>query len=151
MMNALVQPYLFFNGRAEEALAFYQKALGATVEMMMRYSDAPLQPGEEPGKCPDGTTPAPHLIMHMAFRVGQTVICGSDGNGVGPAKFEGMSLALTVDTATGAEQAFAALAEGGKVQMPLSPTFFSERFGMVEDKFGLGWMILVKSEPPAQG
>jgi len=150
-MNALVQPYLFFNGRAEEALAFYQKALDATVEMMMRYSDAPVAPGEQAGQCPDGTTPAPHLIMHMGFRVGQTVICGSDGNGVGPAKFEGTSLALTVDTAEDAERAFNALADGGKVQMPLTQTFFSERFGMVADKFGVEWMVLVKSEPPTQG
>lgn len=140
MSKPIVQPYLFFRGRCEEALAFYATAIGAEIEMLMRYSDSPepmpadrLAPGFE------------NKVMHVSFRIGDTVIMASDGCG-GPdetGKFDGFSLSLTVATEAEADKHFAALAEGGEITMPLSPTFWSPKFGMLTDRFGIGWMIIV--------
>lgn len=141
--NRIVQPYLFFNGRCEEAVEFYRKALGAEVEMIMRYKESP-EP-TPPGMVPPGFE---NKVMHCSFRVGQTTVMASDGCSAGEAKFEGFSLSVSVPDEADAERVFNALAEGGKVQMPLSKTFWSSRFGMVEDRFGIGWMISVT--PPAR-
>ena len=137
MKNALVQSYVFFDGKCEEALEFYKRALGAEVNMLMRYKDSPEPP-------PPGCGPRdPNKIMHVQFRIGETVILGADGRATGHPKFEGFALALTVKAETDADQAFNALASGGKVEMPLAKTFFSPKFGMVVDKFGVFWIVLV--------
>lgn len=133
-----VQPYLFFDGRCEEALDFYRRALGAEVNMMMRFKDSP-EPSPE-GMRPPGTD---DKVMHAQFTVGDSIILASDGCAMGKAKFEGFSLSLTVRSEADADQSFNALADGGQVQMPLARTFFSPRFGMLTDRFGVGWMIYV--------
>jgi PhnB protein len=133
-----IEPYLFFNGSCEQAVEFYRKALGAEVEMMMRYKESP-EP-LPPGKLPPGFE---EKIMHSSFRVGGTLVMASDGCENGKPKFEGFSLSLSVPNKAEAERAFAALAKGGQVQMPLTKTFWSPCFGMVQDRFGIGWMITV--------
>ena len=130
-----VQPYLFFDGRAEEALEFYRSKLGAEVLMMMRFKESP-EP--MPGKAPPGDK-----VMHAAFRVGDTKVMASDGNCTGRPSFQGFSLSLTAADEAAAKRLFAALADGGQVQMPLAKTFFSPAFGMVADRFGVSWMVLV--------
>jgi len=137
MKNSIVQSYVFFDGKCEEALEFYQRTLGAEVTMLMRYKDSPEPPP------PDCGPRDPNKVMHAQFRIGETVILCSDGRATGNPKFEGFALALTVKTEADADQAFNALAGGGKVEMPLAKTFFSPRFGMVMDKFGVFWMVLV--------
>jgi len=137
MKNSIVQAYLNFDGKCDDALAFYKRALGAELQMLMRFKDSPEPP---PPGCPP---PSPEKVMHAQFCVGDTVLMASDGRGSGKPSFQGVSLALTVPTEAEADKAFNALAEGGQVQMPLAKTFFSERFGMVADKFGISWMILV--------
>ena len=136
--NQFIQPYLFFNGSCEQAVEFYRQALGAEVEMMMRYRESP-EP-LPPGKVPAGFE---NKIMHTSFRVGGTTVMASDGCENGKPKFEGFSLSLSVPDKAQADRAFAALARGGQVQMPLAKTFWSPCFGMVEDRFGIGWMISV--------
>jgi PhnB protein len=133
-----IQPYLSFNGRCEEAIAFYGRSLGANVEMMMRWKDSP------PGACPEGMpTPPADKIMHAAFRVGDTMVLASDGNCQGQPNFQGFSLSLTAANQAEAERVFNALGDGGQVQMPLGKTFFSPAFGMVADRFGVSWMVYV--------
>ena len=136
--NHFVQPYLFFNGRCEEAIEFYRQALGAEVELMMRFDESP-EP-QPPGMVPPGFETK---IMHCTFRIGATTLMASDGCSAGTPKFEGFSLSLTVPDKARADRAFAALAEGGQVRMPLAKTFWSPCFGMVQDRFGISWMISV--------
>jgi PhnB protein len=136
-MQMQVQPYLFFEGRCEEALAFYSKALGAKVEMQMKYSECPEPP--HPGM-PAGFE---KKIMHSAFKIGNTTVMGSDGMCSGQPGFKGFSLALDAKDEAEAKRLFSALGEGGQVQQPLTKTFFSPAFGMVTDKFGVGWMVMV--------
>ncbi len=132
----IVQPYLMFDGRCEEALAFYGRALGAEVAMMMRFKDSPEPPREmAPGN--------ENKVMHASFRIGETTILASDGHCGGRPNFEGFSLTITAADEAEAERLFTALAEGGQVRMPLAKTFFSPRFGMLADRFGVGWMVLV--------
>lgn len=133
-----VQSYLFFNGRCEEAIEFYRAALGAQVEMLMRYNESPEPP--PPGRLPPGSE---GKVMHASFRIGDTVVMASDGDCSGSREFRGFALTISVPDATSADRAFNALADGGKVQMPLGKTFFSPRFGMVTDRFGVGWMVIV--------
>ena len=135
-----VQPYLFFDGRAEEALEFYRKAIGAEVTMLMRFKDSP-EPSQ-PGMVPPGSE---NKVMHMSFRIGETEIMGSDGRCVGKPNFQGFSLSISVKDEAAADRVFAALGDGGQVQMPLTKTFFSPRFGMVADRFGMQWMVIVAS------
>jgi PhnB protein len=130
-----VEPYLFFNGRCDEALTFYKKALGAEVQAVHRFKDAP-----DPSMRPPGMD---EKVMHANFKVGETQIMASDGHCQGQAAFEGFSLSISVADANQAKRLFDALSEGGKVQMPLGKTFYSPAFGMVEDRFGVGWMVLV--------
>ena len=137
MSKTVIQPYLFFGGRCEEALEFYRKTLGAQVDMMMRYKESP-EPAP-PGRIPPGFE---NKVMHATFRIGDSVLMASDGCEEG-AKFEGFSLSVTQPTETDAKRVFAALSESGKVGMPLSKTFWSPCFGMVADKFGIGWMVSV--------
>jgi PhnB protein len=133
-----VQSYLFFDGRCEEAVEFYRSALGAQVIMLMRFKDSPGP--HDPGMCPAG---AEDKVMHMSFRVGDTTVLASDGRCQGRPSFQGFALSHTVASDAEAERRFAALADGGQVQMPLRKTFFSSRFGMVADRFGVSWMIYV--------
>ena len=139
--NGIIQPYLFFNGRCEEAVEFYKKALGAEVMMMMRYKESPEPP--PPGMVPAGFD---NKIMHASMRIGQTVVMASDGCSTEKPKFEGFSLSLSVSSAAEVDALFNALAKDGKVTMPAGKTFWSPRFGMVTDKFGVGWMITVMTE-----
>ena len=132
-----VQSYLFFDGRCEEALEFYKRAVGAEVTMLMRNNESPEAP--PPGMLPPGSE---NKIMHAQFKVGDTELMASDGNCRGHPRFEGVSLALSVPDDATAQKRFNALAAGGQVQMPLTKTFFSTSFGMVQDKFGVGWMVM---------
>ena len=136
-----LQPYLFFDGRAEEALEFYKAALGAKVTMLMRVGEAPDPP--PPGAMRPGTE---NKILHATLQIGDAVFMASDGHCGGAPRFEGFCLSLTVPDAAAADRAFGALADGGQVRMPLGTTFFSPRFGMVADKFGVGWMVIVAPE-----
>jgi PhnB protein len=133
-----VQPYLFFEGRCEEAVEFYRRALGAEVTMLVRFKDRP-EP-HEPGMVPPG---AGDKVMHVSFDIGETTVLASDGRCEGRPSFQGFALSLTVPHEAEAERRFAALADGGQVQMPLTKTFFASRFGMVADRFGVLWMISV--------
>lgn len=136
--QTIIQPYLFFDGKCEEAIEFYRRALGAQLNMQMRYKESPEPP--PPGCGPvDG-----NKIMHAQFQIGGTVIMASDGRATNQPKFEGFALSLIRDSEAEVERAFNALAEGGQVEMPLAKTFFSARFGMVVDRFGVMWMVLVR-------
>jgi PhnB protein len=133
--NRIVQPYLFFESRCDEALDFYKKTLGAEVLMLMRFKESP-----EKAAC--GPVPG-DKVMHASFRVGETTIMASDGRCSGKPSFQGFALSVSVPTEAEAERVFGALADGGQVQMPLAKTFFSPRFGMTFDRFGVCWMVLV--------
>jgi len=133
-----VQPYLFFDGRCEEAVDFYRRALGAEVQLLMRYKDSPEPP--PPGMVAPGSE---NKVMHVAMRIGEAVVMASDGSCSGQTRFAGFSLSITVPTALDADRVFAALADGGTVTMPLTQTFWSPRFGMLSDRFGVGWMVNV--------
>ena len=130
-----VQPYLFFDGRTEEAIEFYRGALGAEVTFLMRFNECP-----EPSSIPPG---AADKVMHASLRIGDTTVMASDGNCQGRANFQGISLSLTASDEAEAERLFNALADGGQIQVPLAKTFFSPRFGVVADRFGVPWMVVV--------
>ena len=136
-----IQPYLFFEGRCDEALAFYRDALGAEVSFLMRFKDCPDPP--TPGMVPPA---GGEKVMHASVRIGSTDILVSDGRCGGQPNFQGFSLSLTSPDAAEAERLFTTLSDGGQVRMPLGKTFFSPRFGMVADKFGVGWIIYVAAE-----
>jgi PhnB protein len=130
-----IQPYLFFDGRCDEAIAFYQNALGAEVTMLMRFKDAPeasIVPPESKDK-----------VMHANLRIGGTTVLASDGRCMGEPNFQGFALSLTAADVAEAERLFAALGDGGEVRMPLAKTFFSPSFGMIADRFGVTWMVYV--------
>jgi PhnB protein len=131
-----VQPYLFFDGRCDEAIAFYRSALGAEVTMLMRFKEHPGPEGQR--MIPPG---GEDKVMHANLRIGETTLLLSDGRCQGQPSFQGFALSLEVADAAEAERRFAALAEGGEVQMPLTPTFFATRFGMIADRFGVSWMV----------
>jgi len=140
MANTQIQPYLFFGGRCEEALDFYRATLGAQVEMLMHFNESPdpvppgmLQPGFE------------RKVMHAAFRIGATTILASDGCD-DKSSFSGFSLALSAPTEAEVDRMFAALSDGGHVQMPLAKTFWSARYGMLTDRFGITWMVMVPAD-----
>jgi len=131
------QIYLFFDGRTEEALGFYQKTLGIEVEMLMRFKDAPAEAREG---CAPGSE---NKVMHSCFKLGDQRVMASDGRNEGKPNFQGFALSLAAKDESEADKLFASLSEGGQVQQPLIKTFFSPKFGMVQDKFGVGWMVLV--------
>lgn len=138
-----VQAYLFFDGRCEEALEFYRRTLGAEVQMLMRFKDSP-----DTQDCPPGAGNE-DKVMHANFKVGETQLMASDGRCTGQPNFQGFALSLSPKDVAEAERLFNALADGGQVQMPLAQTFWSPRFGMVADRFGVTWMINVESEGEA--
>jgi len=131
----IVEPYLFFEGRCEEALDFYSGALDAEVTSLMRFKESP-----DPNMCPPG---AEDKVMHATVRIGDTTIMASDGMSSGNLAFQGFSLSLSLTDKAEAERLFTALSDGGQVQMPLAKTFWSPLFGMVADRFGVSWMIIV--------
>lgn len=133
----IVQSYLFFNGRCEEAIEFYKSTLGAKVEMLMRFSESP-----EKSNNPECVPSDPNKIMHASWRIGDTMVMGSDGITGDKPEFKGFALSLTVNSEADAKAKFDALAGGGKVTQPLIKTFFSPAFGMLQDKFGVNWMIM---------
>ena len=130
-----IQPYLFFDGRCEEAIEFYRRTLGAEVQMMMRFKENPDRTMAPPV---DG-----EKVMHSSIRIGDTTVLASDGSCAGHPSFQGFSLSLTVPNESEAERLYGALADGGQERMPLAKTFFSPRFGMVADRFGVAWMVYV--------
>ena len=136
-----VQPYLFFGGRCEEAIDFYRKALGAELVMLARFKEAPeRQPGLP--ECFD------EKVMHATLRIGETMVMASDGRCEGQANFEGFSLSITLPEEAEAERIFTALSQdGGLVKMPLEKTFWAPKFGMLQDRFGVGWMVSVEHKP----
>ncbi len=129
-----VIPYIDFNGRCDEAIAFYKKALDATVPFLMRFKDSP-----DSNSCAPGSE---EKVMHCSIQVGETELFASDMQDTGKANFEGIMLTLSVDSDDDADRFFNALAEGGKVTMPLTPTFFASKFGMVDDQFGVHWIVI---------
>jgi PhnB protein len=137
-----IQPYLSFEGRAQEAIDFYKSALGAKVDMIMRFKEAP--PEMQTQMSPDSKD----KIMHAAFKIGDTQVMASDGRCSGKASFSGVTLSLNATSNAEADKLFNSLAQGGKVEMPMSETFFANRFGMVADKFGVNWMVI---NPKAMG
>ena len=147
-----VEPYLFFDGRCEEAIEFYRRAIGAEVTMLMRFKDNPEPPsstagGPDPQGCAGGS---PDKVMHAELRIGETTVMASDGNCTGKPAFQGVSLSLSVADDAAAERVFKALGDGGQVQMPLGKTFFASSFGMVADRFGVSWMVIADAahSPP---
>ena len=136
-----VQSYLIFNGRCEEAIDFYKKSLGAKVEMLMRFKENPDKDKMDPNCMPPGSE---EKVMHSSFKIGDTVVMASDGMSYDKKpEFKGFSLTVSARDEAEADKLFNALADGGNVTMPLGKTFFSPRFGMVADKFGVGWMVIV--------
>ncbi len=136
-----VQSYLIFEGRCEEAIAFYRKAVGAEVVMLMRFKENPDPP--PPGVVPHGSE---DKVMHAELRIGDTVLMLSDGMCAGATKFGGFMLSLSVADEAEADRKFAALGDGGRVEMALGKTFFSPRFGMVTDRFGVTWAVIAQPE-----
>jgi PhnB protein len=131
--------YLTFAGTCKEAFAFYAKALGARIEMISTYGEAPIPPGQLPESMKN-------QVIHAQLRIGETLVMGSDAPGERYSKAQGMSLALAADTVADAERMFAALSEGGAVSMPIQKTFFATRFGSVTDRFGTPWMVLCDAQ-----
>ena len=138
--NMVVQPYLFFGGRCEEALDFYRGAIGAEVQSLMRFKEAPEAHPDLPD-CFD------EKVMHASVRIGETTIMCSDGMCDGNPHFEGFSLSITVSDDAAAERVFNALGEGGLVTAALEKAFWTSKFGMLQDKFGVGWMVSVMHKP----
>ena len=136
-----IQPYIFFEGRCEEALEFYKRAVGAQVTGLLRIKESP-EP-HPPGMLPPGSE---NKVMHAAFKIGDSTLYASDGSCRGKATFEGFSLSIGVRDDAEAERVFAGLSDGGQVRQPLTATFFSSRFGMVADRFGVPWMVIVQKD-----
>jgi PhnB protein len=130
-----VQPYLFFDGRCDEAIEFYRGAIGAEVNMLMRFKDSPDQSMVSPG--------SENKVMHASMKIGDTDVMLSDGHCTGQMNFQGFALSLIAANEAEAQKLFTALGNGGQVQMPLSKTFFSPSFGMVADRFKVTWMVIV--------
>ncbi len=141
-----IQPYLFFDGRCEEALEFYRRTLGAEVEMLMRHKENPDGPAGRM-HLPPGSE---EKVMHASVRIGETVLMASDGRCEGAVSFEGFSLSVNVPNESDAERVFNALGEGGLVTMPLEKTFWAPKFGMLTDRFGVSWMVSVMHKPAPQ-
>jgi len=134
-----VNPYVFFDGKCEEALDFYKSKLGAKVNVLMRYSENPNPAHNPPG--------SDEKVMHSEFQVGDSKIMASDGLCHGKPSFQGFSLTIQCASDAEAQRLYTALGEGGQVQMPLGPTFFAHSFGMVADKYGIGWMLIHPKQP----
>jgi PhnB protein len=143
-MQQQIQPYLFFEGRTEEALEFYRKALGAEVVFMMRYKESP----EGNAKCPDGSAPPGNKVMHSTIKIGDSLVMASDGLCSGKPSFGGFALSYPAKDEADAKRRFEALADGGQVQTNMAETFFAKAFGAVADKFGVSWMVIAGPKNP---
>ena len=130
-----VKPYLMFNGRCEEAINFYKAELGAEVLALMRFKENPPPAGMTPANWDD-------KVMHSCFKIGRSEVMASDGMCADGAAFSGVTLSIQVDNESEAHRTFNALNKGGKVKMPLGKTFFSPSFGMLDDRFGVSWMVV---------
>ena len=140
-----IEPYLFFDGRCEEAIEFYKKTVSAKVVALMRFKDNP-DAGANPGcPTPPGTE---NKIMHATLQIGESIVMASDGNCQGAMKFDGFGLSLSAANEGEAQKLFKALSDGGQVMMPMAKTFFSPAFGMVQDRFGVHWMVIVPAPMP---
>ena len=135
-----VEPYLSFEGRCEEALEFYKKAAGAEVTMLMRFKESPDQSMVSPG--------SENKVLHAAMKIGDSLVMASDGRCTGQANFHGIALTITATNDAEAKRLFGALAEGGQVNMPITKTFFASSFGMLADRFGVGWMVITPTPMP---
>jgi PhnB protein len=135
-----IQAYLSFDGRCDEAIRFYREAIGAEVQLLMRHKESPEPP--PPGTLPPGSD---NKVMHVSLRIGDTIVMASDGLCGGKPNFQGFSLSLALATPEEVDRAFARLSDGGQVRMPLAKTFWSPRFGMLVDRFGVPWMVTVAS------
>jgi PhnB protein len=135
-----IQAYLSFDGRCDEAIRFYREAIGAEVQMLMRHKENPEPP--PPGTLPPGCE---NKVMHVSLKIGDTIVMASDGLCSGKPNFQGFSLSLALATPEEVDRAFARLGDGGQVRMPLAKTFWSPRFGMLVDRFGVPWMVTVAS------
>lgn len=133
-----IQTYLYFDGRCEEALEFYRETLGAEVVALVRFKDVP-------GSCAPDAEDGREKVLHAAFRIGEATLMASDGECTGNPEFRGFGLSLPAPTDAEAERLFGLLSRGGTVHQPLQPAFFSSRFGIVADRFGVGWMVLTRS------
>jgi PhnB protein len=131
-----IQPYLFLEGRCDEAIEFYKSVFGAKVDMLMRWKDSPDKSMCNPAN--------ENKVMHASVTIGDSRVMVSDGRNSGSPKFEGFALSVNAKDESDADRMFNALANGGQVTMAMSKTFFSPRFGMVADKFGMHWMIVVE-------
>ena len=129
-----IQPYLFFDGRCDEAIEFYKKAIGAEVEMLMRWKDSP-----DKSMCSPGNE---NKVMHSCIKIGETSVMASDGRNTGKPNFDGFALSVDAKSDADAKTMFDALSDGGEVVMPMGPTFFASSFGMVRDRFGVHWMVI---------
>lgn len=137
-----VQTYLYFDGKCDEALAFYRDTVGAEILQLMRYRDMPLQPGSD--TCVEQSMPpgCEDKVLHCSFRIGATELMASDGFCAGKPVFEGFALSLVLKDKDTVERTFARLAEGGEVRVPVDKTFFSPAFGLVVDRYGILWNVL---------
>jgi len=136
-----VQTTLNFYGRTEEAVAFYGRAVDAETLFLLRFRDRPDYAQSRPG--------LEDKIFHATLRLGATLVMASDcgcEHSPSEAAFAGFSLALRVETPEKAERFFNALSEGGQVQIPMRETFFATRYGIVVDRFGLSWKIMIESK-----
>ena len=140
MTTTTVQPYLFFGGHCEDALNFYREAIGAEVDRLVRFKDSP-EPHRDMPEC------FADKVMHASVRIGATTFMCSDGRCEGPPTFEGFSLSITVPDEKEAERVFGALSKDGTVVMPLEKTFWAPKFGMLEDRYGVSWMVSVEHKP----
>lgn len=142
MAGPTVQPYLSFGGRCQEALDFYGQAVGAKTLMSVLFKDSPEPP--PPGVLPAGFE---NKVMHATFTIGDSTLHASDGCDVGTT-YSGFTLNYSVSTEAEADKAYAALVDGGQVKMPLTKTFWSPKFGMLTDRFGIDWMVMVRAPQP---
>ncbi len=136
-MSTTITPYIFLSGRCEEALNFYRDALGAQIDVIMRYNESP-EP-IPPGMLQEGFETK---VMHSSFRIGGNLMMASDGCD-DKSTLHGFKLALSVASEEEAHKAFNALANGGTIEMPLTATFWSPFYGMVKDRFHVKWMVMV--------
>lgn len=133
-----LQPYVFFDGRAEEAIEFYRRAVGAEVTGLMRFKESPM--AGQPGMVPPGSE---DKVMHASLKIGNATVLASDGRCQGQPRFEGFALTLVAADDAEAARLFTALSDGGTVRMPMAKTFFASQFGMLADRFGVSWMVYV--------
>jgi PhnB protein len=141
-MSTTLTPYLSFAGNTREAFAFYEKALGARIETMMRFADMPASAMPTEG-CGDAGMPGGDGIMHACLAVpGGAMLFACDTPPGRPHEgIQGVMLALQFDTDDEAHRAFDALSQGGQVTMPMAPAFWARTFGMLSDRFGVRWAI----------